>query len=489
MKAIILARVSTEEQMSEGQSIPAQLARAQEYSKRKGFEIKSEHQFDESSLKEHRKEFEKVMDEITKSKEPVALIVETVDRLQRSFKESVLLDDLRKAGQIEIHFLRENLVLTKDSNSSELMRWDMGVMFARGFVLQISDNVKRTIDQKIKKGELAGKAPFGYLNVDDGSGGRTIVIDESRAPSVVKIFELYASNSYSMDRIANILNEEGIKGKMGASFRVRQIETILKNPFYYGFMRFKGQVYPHKYPPLISRDLFMSCLRVREAYAKKPSKYSAKPFIFRGLATCDRCGCAITPEMHKGKYIYYHCTNYKGNCEKIWVNEKDLFKPVKKVLNSIKLSQEKIDEIVESLRTTEEAKNKFQILELKNLRKKYDVLENRISIMYNDRLDGRIDSDMYDKKLKEFKEQQADIIFKIKQFDNASESFYITANTILSLAQRAEEIFDSSEPEEKRELLSYLFLNLKLDGKNLLCKLKTPFEGVRLAKETHNWGD
>ena len=36
MKAIILARVSTEEQMNEGQSIPAQLARAQEYAKRKG---------------------------------------------------------------------------------------------------------------------------------------------------------------------------------------------------------------------------------------------------------------------------------------------------------------------------------------------------------------------------------------------------------------------------------------------------------------------
>jgi hypothetical protein len=55
----------------------------------------------------------------------------------------------------------------------------------------------------------------------------------------------------------------------------------------------------------------------------------------------------------------------------------------------------------------------------------------------------------------------------MKQYDNANNSFYITANTIFSLAQRAEEIFESSEPEEKRQLLNFLFLNLKMDGKNL----------------------
>ena len=111
MKAIILARVSTEEQMNEGQSIPAQLARAREYANKKGFEIKNEYQFDESSTKDQRKKFDLVVDEIKKSKEKLALIVETVDRLQRSFKESVLLDEFRKEGKLDIHFIRENLVI------------------------------------------------------------------------------------------------------------------------------------------------------------------------------------------------------------------------------------------------------------------------------------------------------------------------------------------------------------------------------------------
>ena len=54
MKAIILARVSTEEQLTDGQSIPAQLEKARQYASRKGLEVKSEYQFDESSLKDRR---------------------------------------------------------------------------------------------------------------------------------------------------------------------------------------------------------------------------------------------------------------------------------------------------------------------------------------------------------------------------------------------------------------------------------------------------
>lgn len=61
--------------------------------------------------------------EIEQSNEPIALVVDTVDRLQRSFRESVQLDDLRKAGKLEIHFYRENLVINKDSNSADLLRW------------------------------------------------------------------------------------------------------------------------------------------------------------------------------------------------------------------------------------------------------------------------------------------------------------------------------------------------------------------------------
>lgn len=87
MKAVIFARVSSKDQ-EEGQSIPSQVRRLTEYALKKGFEIDKTYQVVESSSKETRKQFEQIINYIKKAKEPFALITETVDRLQRSFRET-----------------------------------------------------------------------------------------------------------------------------------------------------------------------------------------------------------------------------------------------------------------------------------------------------------------------------------------------------------------------------------------------------------------
>lgn len=50
-------------------------------------------------------------------------------------------------------------------------------------------------------------------------------------------------------------------------------------------------------------------------------------------------------------------------------------------------------------------------------------------------------------------------------------------------AQRAREIFESSEPEEKRHLLNFLLQNLELRYKTLEYSLKTPFNTIILFKD------
>ena len=73
------------------------------------------------------------------------------------------------------------------------------------------------------------------------------------------------------------------------------------------------------------------------------------------------------------------------------------------------------------------------------------------------------------------------IIEELGKHDTADKDYYITANTVLNLAQRAFEIFESFEPQEKRQLLNFVFQNLKLRQKNLEYKLKTPYDTVLLA--------
>jgi hypothetical protein len=36
-------------------------------------------------------------------------------------------------------------------------------------------------------------------------------------------------------------------------------------------------------------------------------------FAFTGSITCGHCGCAMVGEIRQRKYVYYHCTGYKGS--------------------------------------------------------------------------------------------------------------------------------------------------------------------------------
>ena len=62
MNAILIARVSTEEQKEAGNSLPAQLARLEKYCRNKGLEIIKEFSFNESAYATERGEFDCLKD-------------------------------------------------------------------------------------------------------------------------------------------------------------------------------------------------------------------------------------------------------------------------------------------------------------------------------------------------------------------------------------------------------------------------------------------
>jgi len=488
MKTIILARVSTEEQKKAGNSLPAQLVRLQDYAERKNLKVIKKVSFDESAFKTKREKFNSVIEMLKTSKEPIALCCDKIDRLLRNFtKELVLLEELRTKGKLELHFPSDNIVLHKDSPASDLFRFTMGVSLAKYYSDSISDNVKRAYENKVNKGEWIGKAPIGYINVINDDNSKNIIPDPTKSHYIIKLFNMYATGNYSLRQAKEEMEKIGLRGNInGKPLTISMIHHILKNPFYYGMMRIKGQLYQHRYLPLIDKPLFDKCQEVMAGYHKKPFKYASKPFVFRGLIKCadPACGCTVTPEKHKG-HTYYSCTNYKGvHKDRTYIREEDLLSPVYKVLNDIRLPDEKIEELTNDLKKLNESKSEFNQQELINLRKEYDQIENRISRLFDLRADSdTITKEMFEKKLNKYKRRQEEINEKMKKLTQTDEDFYLTANLVLNLAKRSKEIFKSSEIGEKRQLLNFLLQNLKLKDKNLLFELKTPFDTVLQASK------
>ena len=73
MKAILIARVSTEEQKEAGNSLPAQVARLERYCQNKGFEVQHICSFDESAYKTNREEFDQIINIILDQQEKVVV--------------------------------------------------------------------------------------------------------------------------------------------------------------------------------------------------------------------------------------------------------------------------------------------------------------------------------------------------------------------------------------------------------------------------------
>ncbi len=348
-KAITISRVSTQDQAADHRSsLPAQVRDNRKYCKDMGLEIIAEFSFDESASKDKRKKFGKARKMVEESEECLAVVVDRVDRFQRSFRESVEFEELRKAGKVELHFNRQGLIVHRNSNAMELMSWDFFVMMAKGYVLTLSDNVKKGIKENLAKGKVPGYVPTGYKNVTVDIGDNTFIkkveLDVERAPFIKKIFQIYGTGKYSLNGVAKIMEKSGFTIKQK---RVRNgddrlekreareahktdILNILKNPFYYGHFwwpdpenKKEKLLYDNKdsYPALIDKKLFLKVQAILKKNNKRIGGFEKKALKFRSLLECQFCGSIMTGEDMSRNYkkntedmntVYYHCTSGKS---------------------------------------------------------------------------------------------------------------------------------------------------------------------------------
>ena len=96
---------------------------------------------------------------------------------------------------------------------------------------------------------------------------------------------------------------------------------------------------------------------------------------------------------------------------------------------------------------------------------------------------------MYDKKLKEYKAKQADLLQQMNDHSLADQEYHLTASRLLNICKRAFEIFESSEPAEKRVFLNFILQNSTLNARKPVFMLKPVFAGIVKAHDTHKWGE
>lgn len=484
MKATIIARVSTEEQKEAGNSLPAQIARLESYCERKGFEIVKKFSFDESAYKDKRKEFDDILDYLIGLNESVAICFDKVDRLSRNVfdKRVATLYERALRDEVELHFPSDGQVINSQISAVEKFQFGISLGLAKYYSDAISDNVKRAQVQMLSSGIWPSKAPYGYRNITKDDGNKWIELDPMEAPIVEKMYEWYSTSSYSMLEIRNRVQET-----FNIKFSKGYVDFILKNRFYIGIMATKGQEFIHNYDRIITRELFDKVQEIKAGYHKKHFKFAGLPYLYRGLIRCAECGCIVTPEKKKGQYVYYHCTQYNGKHGAEWLREEDLTRQFAQRLSELEMPREILNDVTDALRKAHKGKSQFHEDLYNRYNGEYQKLEQRIEKMYEDKLDGSITEDYYNKKLKDYRSEQSALQGKQANLQVADEQYYIASDYVLELAAKASELFESSEPHEKRLLLKMTLQNFKLRGKKVDSDWLKPFDKVSYYASRQKW--
>ena len=485
--AIILARVSTPEQEA-GHSLEAQLTNLQAYAVRKGLDVVQTYRIIESSTRGYRPEFERMIEFLKKQKSRHALIVDCVDRLQRSFTHTPILNSLMEKNTLEIHFVREGNIIDKDANSMQKMMWNMGTVMAQSYTDQLSDNVRRSIKHKLAKGEWIAQAPLGYLNATDPATGRSmIVIDPQRELLIQKLFADYASGIYSMAELARKSEKDGLLTRKGRPLSLQTVAKILANPFYSGLMRIKGKLYPHAYPKLVEPGVFAACEARKRYTPQQAIRITRHPFLLRGLVSCAASGRKATCALQKKQYIYLMVRNPADQNKIIWVKEDMVLEQIMGALKSFAMPQGLLADVKDYIRKADEQDDQHDKITAKELQAEQSQLTQKLNRLTDLLIDGSIGKVIYEAKNREIQLHQQEIESRLMQIKQPARDDGASLGQVITTLSDSAETFVCSKIEEKRQMLGFVFSNLQMEGPTLRYTLRKPFEALQKVPHNPKW--
>jgi hypothetical protein len=248
--------------------------------------------------------------------------------------------------------------------------------------------------EKVASGEFPHRAPPGYLN---DVVSHLIVLDPERAAYVRGMFEWYATGRVSLDDIHRRCVQDGFTA--GPRFTRpparSEIETILKNPFYTGRFRWKGQLHPGKHEAIVSQELWDRVQSVFSSHGRRRGRYRVHEFAFGGLITCGVCGCAVTADIKKGRYVYYKCTNFHGGCTEGYYRQEVLEGQFAQIVAGIRLDGEVVEWVKDALNQSLAQETAHHQEAVTRLTRELEQVKRRLNQAYLDKLDGTITEDFW----------------------------------------------------------------------------------------------
>lgn len=174
-----------------------------------------------------RENFNRMIDDAADGKFDF-IITKEISRFARNTLDSIQFTRQLLGFGVGVFFQNDN-INTLDEDSE--LRLSIMSSIAQEELRKLSSRIKFGHQQAIKSNVVLGNSTiFGYKKVD-----KKLVIDEEQAAMVRELFELYATDQYSMKQIETIFWDKGYRNNKGNKIAHSTMSNMISNPKYKGY--------------------------------------------------------------------------------------------------------------------------------------------------------------------------------------------------------------------------------------------------------------
>ncbi len=329
---------------------------------------------------------------------------------------------------------------------------------------------------------MALVCPAGVLNTIRADGKRIIAPDPVLGPIVTKIFEWFASGEYSLRTLAQKAYGEGFRFRKSRNkIPLTTLQKILRKRIYTGDFNYGGAIYQGSHEPLVTREVWNRVQEILDGRHANKHRKVTHDFVYSGRVKCGHCGCSMVGEVKKGRYVYYHCTGYRGKCPEPYTREEILERQIADVLRDLVVPPAVLAWMQSELVVSDQTEEAARAQTARRQQMELERLQARMDVLYDDRLDGRIDAATYDKKAGEIREQQEQIRQKIRTIEAMTLPSASEAVDLMMLTSKAADLYVAQTGAEQRKLLHLVLKEASWKGGELRMLLREPFQELRLS--------
>lgn len=376
---------------------------------------------------------------------------------------------------------------------------------------QNSIKIKRALDDKRKEGKYIGSLPpFGYLRDENDKGH--LVPDKEVAHIVTEIFKMRA-NGIGVSEITTTLNEKnyptpsGYKGTKFSSrlldnkqWNISSVKKVLSNRVYCGDMVQKKQakvsykskkkitlpenmnyVVENTHEPLIDKATYEYVQELTHSRIKHAKiKTGREKRLFEGLLFCKECTNRLSVNYRSSlDYWTINCNRYsrdptRARCYSHFFPYEYLEEQLLSEFNNI-LEQyiknldidELNDEVSKRIKNETVDYNK----RITDLNKEKEKLLNRLSNIYDDKLNDEITPLVYKEMSFKVEKEIEQVNKSIEETKNKLEEINSKADIIPDFHKQIKKLLNLKKP--KKELLYTLIHRIEIDkDRNITFKFK-----------------